>query len=119
MANSKQNGAYKSVKRDEWVEDVELKDFSSSQNDQMELDDSHETELLEVESDDEKVVVLPRDRRRSSSTIQSFMLYTPDEENAVVRKFDRRLVLLLALLYMLSFLDRSSMIRACSGHFQC
>ena len=34
--------------------------------------------------------------------------YTPKEERVVVRKLDRRLVLLLAFLYMLSFLDRSS-----------
>ena len=34
--------------------------------------------------------------------------YTSEEERAVVRKLDRRLVLFLALLYMLSFLDRSS-----------
>ncbi|KIN00512.1 hypothetical protein OIDMADRAFT_200096 [Oidiodendron maius Zn] len=42
------------------------------------------------------------------STVQSFQLYTPDEERAVVRKFDRKLVLFVALLYMLSFLDRSN-----------
>jgi hypothetical protein len=47
-------------------------------------------------------------RRGSASSAQSFQLYTPDEERAVVRKFDRRLVLFVALLYMLSFLDRSS-----------
>jgi hypothetical protein len=47
-------------------------------------------------------------RRGSASTTQSFQLYTPDEERAVVRKFDKRLVLFVALLYMLSFLDRSS-----------
>ena len=47
-------------------------------------------------------------RRGSMSTVASFQLYTPDEEQAVVRKFDRRLVLFVALLYMLSFLDRSS-----------
>ena len=34
--------------------------------------------------------------------------FTPEEERVVVGKLDRRLVLLLALLYMLSFLDRSS-----------
>nr|CAF06076.1 related to nicotinamide mononucleotide permease [Neurospora crassa] len=34
--------------------------------------------------------------------------YTPDEERAVVNKFDRKLVLFVALLYMLSFLDRSN-----------
>jgi len=47
-------------------------------------------------------------RRASVSTVQSYQLYTPDEERAVLRKFDRRLVLFVALLYMLSFLDRSS-----------
>jgi len=49
-----------------------------------------------------------RRRRGSVSTAASFQLYTPDEEKVVVRKFDRRLVLFVALLYMLSFLDRSS-----------
>lgn len=34
--------------------------------------------------------------------------YTAEEEQDVVRKFDRRLVIFVALLYMLSFLDRSS-----------
>ncbi|KAH6692378.1 major facilitator superfamily transporter [Plectosphaerella plurivora] len=47
-------------------------------------------------------------RRGSASTVASFQLYTPDEETAVVRKFDRRLTLFVALLYMLSFLDRSN-----------
>lgn len=47
-------------------------------------------------------------RRRADSTIPSYTLYTPDEERRVIRKFDRRLVLFMAFLYMLSFLDRSS-----------
>ncbi|KAH8681566.1 major facilitator superfamily domain-containing protein [Xylariales sp. PMI_506] len=47
-------------------------------------------------------------RRLSGSTVASFQLYTPDEENAVIRKFDRRLVLFLSLCYVLSFLDRSN-----------
>ena len=34
--------------------------------------------------------------------------YTAEEERRVVKKFDRRLVLFMALLYMLAFLDRSS-----------
>jgi hypothetical protein len=34
--------------------------------------------------------------------------YTADEEKRVVKRFDRRLVIFLALLYLLSFLDRSS-----------
>lgn len=49
-------------------------------------------------------------RRLSNSTAASFQLYTPDEEQAVVRKFDRRLVLFLSVCYMMSFLDRSSML---------
>lgn len=49
-----------------------------------------------------------RRRRGSFETTQSYELYTPDEERAVVRKFDRNLVLFVAFLYMLSFLDRSS-----------
>lgn len=40
--------------------------------------------------------------------MQSFELYTPDEERRVKRKLDTRLVLFVALLYMLSFLDRSN-----------
>lgn len=48
------------------------------------------------------------DRRGSTSTTQSYMLYTPDEERCVIKKFDRKLVLFVAFLYMLSFLDRSS-----------
>ncbi len=47
-------------------------------------------------------------RRASTSTTASFQLYTPDEERTVVRKFDRRLVVFVALLYLPSFLDRSS-----------
>jgi len=35
--------------------------------------------------------------------------YTPEEEKEVVSRFDRRLVTFLALLYLLAFLDRSSM----------
>ncbi|KAI0875841.1 MFS general substrate transporter [Hypoxylon argillaceum] len=48
------------------------------------------------------------ERRPSDSTVASFQLYTPDEEKAVVRKFDRRLVMFLACCYMLSFVDRSN-----------
>lgn len=59
------------------------------------------------DEDEESYLDAPR-RRASVSTVQSYQLYTPDEERAVVRKFDRRLVLFMALLYMLSFLDRSN-----------
>ncbi|KAK8929728.1 putativetransporter [Metarhizium anisopliae] len=47
-------------------------------------------------------------RRMSASTVASFQLYTPDEDLAVRTKFDRKLVLFVALLYLLSFLDRSN-----------
>ncbi|KAK6224685.1 major facilitator superfamily transporter [Colletotrichum tabaci] len=47
-------------------------------------------------------------RRTSTSTVASFQLYTPDEERSVVRKHDRKLVLFVALLFMLGFLDRSN-----------
>ena len=60
------------------------------------------------EDSDEEGKNYRRRRGTSISTVQSFQLYTPDEERAVVRKFDRKLVLFVALLYMLSFLDRSS-----------
>ena len=41
--------------------------------------------------------------------LESFKSFSSHEENAVIKKLDRHLVLFLALLYMLSFLDRSSM----------
>lgn len=64
----------------------------------------------EDEGVDEDVGYRDRGHRRASvSTMQSYQLYTPDEERAVVRKFDRKLVLFVAFLYMLSFLDRSSL----------
>ncbi|KAF4991565.1 hypothetical protein FGRMN_7683 [Fusarium graminum] len=47
-------------------------------------------------------------RSRSPGSVASFQLYTPDEERTVRRKFDRKLVLFVALLYMLSFVDRSN-----------
>lgn len=61
----------------------------------------------EDEEDDDLVGATQRRRRRREST-QSFELYTPDEERSVRRKLDRRLVLFVAFLYMLSFLDRSN-----------
>ncbi|KAI0584198.1 UhpC Sugar phosphate permease [Pyrenophora tritici-repentis] len=47
-------------------------------------------------------------RRASIDSVQSYELYTPDEDRTVLRKLDRRLVAFMALLYMLSFLDRSN-----------
>lgn len=45
---------------------------------------------------------------RVTEPVETCMLYTRAEEASVIRAFDRRLVLFIALLYMLSFLDRSS-----------
>lgn len=47
-------------------------------------------------------------RRLSFDSVQSYELYTPDEDRTVLRKLDRRLVGFMALLYCLSFLDRTS-----------
>ncbi|OAA68963.1 Major facilitator superfamily domain, general substrate transporter [Cordyceps fumosorosea ARSEF 2679] len=47
-------------------------------------------------------------RRGSGNTVASYELYTPDEEAAVRRKFDRRLVLFVSFLFLLSFVDRSN-----------
>jgi hypothetical protein len=58
----------------------------------------------EYEEWDDKAPSVRRGRRRGAGKPR----YTPDEEGAVVRKLDRKLVLFVALLYMLSFLDRSS-----------
>jgi hypothetical protein len=66
-----------------------------------------EDALLEELSDGEETTTGRRRRRRAS--VQSFELYTPDEERAVRRKLDTHLVLCVALLYLLSFLDRSNM----------
>ncbi|KAI7106620.1 hypothetical protein KC317_g19830, partial [Hortaea werneckii] len=62
-------------------------------------DDDHD----DAEDEDE----VPATRRRKAS-VASFELYTPDEEHRVRRKLDTHLVLFVAMLYMMSFLDRSN-----------
>lgn len=59
------------------------------------------------EEDDVELRYLGRQRGRSTRHRRR-LAYTAEEERAVVRKFDRRLVLFVALLYMMSFLDRSN-----------
>lgn len=49
-----------------------------------------------------------RMRRQMSIGAGANAEYTAEEEKEVVKRLDRRLVLFLALLYLLSFLDRSS-----------
>ena len=92
-------------------ESFEMKDLIGSHPNSRYLGSAFDPEFEDSYSDEEeKSLGFPRSRRSSASTLQSSMLYTPDEERSVIRKFDRRLVLFLALLYMLSFLDRSSKI---------
>ena len=69
------------------------------------------TSTQDQEQDDESEESVTEGRRDSISTIGSYALYTPDEEHTIVGKLDRRLVLFVAFLYMLSFLDRSSIYR--------
>lgn len=60
----------------------------------------------DVEDEEDAIRAARKKRRRASAA--SFELYTPDEERRVLRKLDTRLVLFVALLYMMSFLDRSN-----------
>lgn len=100
-SNSNDEVERNSAGQDRIQEAFELEDLSSAQH-----GPKLEPTLQDLESDDEKD--FGGGRIGSVSTTQSFMLYTPDEERAVISKFDRRLVLFVAFLYMLSFLDRSS-----------
>lgn len=88
--------------------DFEMRDFSHVPSGPAAPEDDFDPEFEDWQSGDEKDDRTSKARRASVSMVQSFMLYTPDEERAVIKKFDRRLVLFVALLYMLSFLDRSS-----------
>ena len=84
----------------------ELKDLQASnkRSDQSKAD----APVGESDSDDGVPSRLPGDPSGSREIISKSKRYTADEEKAVTRKFDRRLVLFVAFLYMLSFLDRSS-----------
>lgn len=68
-------------------------------------DEDRTYELSDFEDEDQLWVDGTHSRRTS---VQSFELYTPDEERAVRRKLDTHLVVFVAVLYMISFLDRSN-----------
>ncbi|KAF7903773.1 uncharacterized protein EAF01_006822 [Botrytis porri] len=94
-----QNDSYKMHR---WQSvDREKGKFKEVQKTDLDLDN-------DMDSDDDVYRDENSRRRGSFSTVQSYQLYTPDEERIVVRKFDRKLVVFVALLYMLSFLDRSN-----------
>lgn len=65
--------------------------------------------------DEENVYDSGEELEAKSARTGSAPKYTQDEERVVVRSFDRRLVPFLALLYLLSFLDRSSMFSDFAG----
>ncbi|EXJ55831.1 hypothetical protein A1O7_08762 [Cladophialophora yegresii CBS 114405] len=65
-----------------------------------------EDEFSQSGSEGEDDEVYKRRRLRRTATLSKD--YTDEEEAAVVRKLDRKLVIFLGFLYMLSFLDRSN-----------
>ena len=69
----------------------------------------HSADHEKMSADAEKVMLEDFDNAPDLADIPaSAAPYSPEEEQAVLRKFDRHLVLFIALLYMLGFLDRSS-----------
>ena len=80
---------------------------------------SHSVPASLAEKEDEDDDHARSTRRLSFDSVQSYELYTPDEDKKVLRKLDRKLVGFMALLYCLSFLDRTSesspVVRLCLG----
>jgi len=66
-------------------------------------------ELTNLDDDDGK----GSDEHQELAT-QRYDLYSPEEDKKVLKKLDRRVVLFIAFLYLLSFLDRSSEYRSIS-----
>ena len=91
--------------------EYEMKDLSKPINGNTAQSHEYEEDLKDSLSEGSEKIVLHKTRRGSASTTQSFMLYTPDEEGTIINKFDCKLVLFVAFLYMLSFIDRSSTLR--------
>lgn len=65
------------------------------------------------EDDDDDLDVLDDDPQARRPSVQDFELYTPDEEKRVIRKLDFYVVGFMSVLYLLSFLDRTSMFFCC------
>lgn len=78
----------------------------SATPDRGDLQTSAEHDLSSDDSDEEKDESRLTRARRANTLSKG---YTEDEEAVVIKTFDRKLVLFLAFLYLLSFLDRSSM----------
>ncbi|KAI4265308.1 MAG: hypothetical protein L6R38_009520 [Xanthoria sp. 2 TBL-2021] len=74
-----------------------------------ELQSRHSTDDEEIPDTVEKVGLGDPDNSfGQDASPTNFALYSSKEEQTVLRKFDRHLVLFIALLYMLGFLDRSN-----------
>ncbi|KAK2794312.1 hypothetical protein FQN52_008670 [Onygenales sp. PD_12] len=69
-------------------------------------DDDYDGDDSGMDRDEEAEEYTPQKETADSPHLSKS--YTPDEERRVVKKFDKRLTLFMALLYMLAFLDRSS-----------
>lgn len=101
----------RSTFEDEDAEGFEMRPLSSCQ-DEVEPSSSNHVHEKEVTG-----ISTPHQRARALSTAsaQTFELYTPDEERAVLRKLDTHVVLFMSFLYLLSFLDRSSKLNISLG----
>ena len=77
-------------------------EFSGEYDIQLEHLD-HDYGVQAAHSNEDSSVSYHIDERAAATT-----LFTLQEERDVIQKFDRRLVLFVAFLYLLSFLDRSS-----------
>lgn len=83
----------------------EMEDLTKSSGYSRQVDAASHYDVDDDESEQESFT---GDCKESDSTHESFTLYTPEEERSVIKTFDRRIALFVALLYMLNFLDRSS-----------
>ena len=82
--------------------EIELEDVSPSRKQRLPRIASDSSLHSDIISDEESW------EHANDEDIKSSREFTVEEENVVIRKLDRHLVLFIAFLYMLSFLDRSS-----------
>ncbi|THV83819.1 MFS general substrate transporter [Aureobasidium pullulans] len=84
--------------------------YHAERKDDIQLDDLQSGHSLNFQNvpHNEKEEEYDDNDEDDKSSVQDWELFTPDEEKSLLRKLDTRLVLFLALLYMLSFLDRSN-----------
>jgi hypothetical protein len=116
-ASSSSNSRYTPVSNDPEEQEQEEYDYSASRlgkapmgNLRLQTDFEEDAETGEpVSEDEDNRYDSDEDIEGKTGRAVDGPKYTPDEEKEVVSVFDRRLVPFLALLYLLAFLDRSSM----------